>query len=310
MHPSSYNSMADNRYGKGVRITLLGSGVNLFLVFIKFTAGLVGNSQALMADAIHSLSDLFTDAFVLFGLHMGRKAPDETHHFGHARLETLVSSIIGIILLGVGGYMGFKAGWSIYFHNAYHPSWLAFSVAVVSIIFKEALYHYTIAIGRRIKSASVVANAWHHRSDALSSVAVALGIAGAKIRPGWYILDAFAALVVSLLIIGAGSEILWKALRELTDTAPMPDVQKRIRDCAADVEGVLDVHDLRARSSGGLFLMELHVVVDGGLTVTQGHRIAKEVEACLVQELGNVGEVIVHVDPALLEGGKEREILG
>ncbi len=307
MHTSFQNSKTDNRYGKGIKITLVGSGVNLFLVLIKFLAGFAGNSQALIADAVHSMSDLFTDAVVLVGLHLGRKAPDETHHFGHARLETLASSIIGIILVGAGGYMGFKAGWSIYFHNAYHPGWLAFAVAVVSIIFKEALYRYTIATGRRLKSVALVANAWHHRSDALSSLAVALGIAGAKIRPGWYILDAFAALLVSLLIVKVGFEIMWKALNELTDTAPGPDVQKKMKDCASVVEGVLDVHDLRARSSGGLFQMELHVVVDGDLTVVQGHQIAKDVETCLIEELGNVGEVIVHVDPARVGRIDERE---
>jgi len=299
MQPSSYSSMADDRLGKGVRVTLVGSAVNLFLVFLKFTVGTVGHSQALIADAIHSLSDLFTDAVVLIGLQLGRRAPDERHHFGHGRFETLASSIIGMVLIGAGVYMGFRAGWNIYFHKVYHPSWLAFAVAVSSIIFKEAVYHYTISIGRRLRSVALVANAWHHRSDALSSVAVALGIAGAKIRPGWYILDAFAALVVSSLIIKVGSEIMWKALKELTDTAPGSDVQKKMRECASVVEGVLDVHDLRARSSGGLFQMELHVVVDGGLTVSQGHRIAKEVESCLIEELGNVGEVIVHVDPAL-----------
>jgi cation diffusion facilitator family transporter len=176
-------------------------------------------------------------------------------------------------------------------------------VAVGSILLKEAIYHYTIAMGRKLKSVALVANAWHHRSDAFSSLAVALGIAGAKIRPGWFTLDAFAALVVSLLIIKVGFDILWKAMKELADTAPGPDIQKRIMDCAAVVEGVLGVHDLRARSSGGLFQMELHVVVDGGLTVTQGHRIAKEVENCLIEELENVEEVIVHVDPDTGEGG-------
>ena len=310
MHLSPQNSDTGNRYGKGLRITLVGSGVNLLLVCMKFLAGFAGNSQALIADAVHSMSDLFTDAVVLVGLHLGGKAPDERHHFGHARFETLASSIIGVALVGAGFYLGFKSGWNIYFHREYHPSWLAFSVAVASIVFKEAIYRYTIAMGRRIKSVALIANAWHHRSDALSSLAVALGIAGAKIRPGWYILDAFAALVVSLLIIKVGIEIVWKALRELTDTAPGPEVQEEIMNCALVVNGVIDVHDLRARSSGGLFQMELHVVVDGELTVIQGHQIAKDVENCLIDELGNVGEVIVHVDPARVRKVDDRENVG
>jgi cation diffusion facilitator family transporter len=286
-------------------VTLVGVLVNAFLILFKFLAGVFGQSQALIADAVHSISDLFTDFVVLLGLRIGRRAPDEEHHFGHARIETLASAIVGLALIATALYLGIKASWNIYRHTEYHPTWLALVGAGVSVALKEALYHYTIRIGRRIKSSAIVANAWHQRSDALSSVAVLLGVAGARINPSWHILDSYAALCVSFFIIKVGLEILWGAFREFTDTAPQPEILSKIRQCTLSVDGVIDMHDLRVRTSGGLHQMELHIVVDGRLTVTEGHRIAKAVESCLAEEVADLDRIIVHVDPAMEE--KETE---
>lgn len=285
----------------GRSVTLVGALVNAFLILFKFLAGTFGQSQALIADAVHSISDLFTDFVVLLGLRMGRKAPDEKHHFGHARIETLASAIVGLALIATALCLGIKAIWNIYHHTEYHPTWLALVGAGVSIALKEALYHYTIRIGRRIKSSAIVANAWHQRSDALSSVAVLLGVAGARIKPSWHILDSLAALLVSFFIVKVGLEILWNTSREFTDTAPQPETLNKITDCIRTVEGVIDMHDLRVRTSGGLYQMETHIVVDGQLTVAEGHRIAKAVESCLAEEIADVARVIVHVDPAMEE---------
>jgi len=289
----------------GRSVTLVAVLVNAFLILFKFLAGIFGHSHALIADAVHSVSDLFTDFVVLLGLKIGRKAPDEEHHFGHARIETLASSIVGLALIATAVYLGIDAAWNIYYHTEYHPTWLALVGAGTSIALKEALYHYTVHIGRAIKSSVVVANAWHQRSDALSSVAVLLGVAGARIKPSWHILDSYAALCVSFFIIKVGLEILRGALREFTDTAPQSEILSRIRQCTLSVDGVLDIHDLRARTSGGLHQMELHIVVDGGLTVTEGHRIAKAVESCLAEEVVDLDQIIVHVDPASEENEPE-----
>jgi cation diffusion facilitator family transporter len=283
----------------GRSVTLIAALVNAFLILFKFLAGVFGQSQALIADAVHSISDLFTDFVVLLGLRIGRKAPDEKHHFGHARIETLASAIVGLTLIATALYLGIKASWNIYHHTEYHPTWLALVGAGVSIALKESLYHYTIHIGRRIKSSAIVANAWHQRSDALSSVAVLLGVAGAHIKPSWHILDSYAALCVSFFIIKVGLEILWGAIREFTDTAPQPEILSKIRQCTLSVDGVIDMHDLRVRTSGGLHQMELHIVVDGRLTVTEGHRIAKAVESCLAEDVADLDRIIVHVDPAV-----------
>ncbi|MBW2333629.1 MAG: cation transporter [Deltaproteobacteria bacterium] len=283
----------------GRSVTLIAALVNAFLILFKFLAGIFGQSQALIADAVHSISDLFTDFVVLLGLRIGRKVPDERHHFGHARIETLASAIVGLTLIATALYLGIKASWNIYHHTEYHPTWLALVGAGVSIALKESLYHYTIHIGRRIKSSAIVANAWHQRSDALSSVAVLLGVAGAHIKPSWHILDSYAALCVSFFIIKVGLEILWGAISEFTDTAPQPEILSKIRQCTLSVDGVIDMHDLRVRTSGGLHQMELHIVVDGRLTVTVGHRIAKAVESCLAEEVADLDRIIVHVDPAV-----------
>jgi cation diffusion facilitator family transporter len=281
----------------GSKVTLVGVLVNTFLILLKLFAGIFGSSQALIADAVHSISDLFTDAVVLIGIKISKKPPDKTHHFGHARIETLASTIVGMALIGTALYIGIEASLTIYRHTEYHPTTLALFGAGVSIVLKEVLYHYTIRTGRRIKSQLIVANAWHHRSDALSSVAVFIGVAGTQINPSWYILDSFAALLVSFFIVKVGLEILRDALREFTDTAPKPEIIRKIRQCALSVNGVIDTHDLRVRTSGGLYQMEIHIVVDGQLTVLEGHNIAKAVEGCLVEDVGNFGSIAIHVDP-------------
>jgi cation diffusion facilitator family transporter len=285
----------------GRSVTLVGALVNAFLILFKFLAGVFGQSQALIADAVHSVSDLFTDFVVLLGLRIGRKAPDEEHPFGHARIETLASATVGLALIATALYLGINAALNIYRHIEYHPTGLALIGAAVSIALKEGLYHYTVHTGRRIKSQLVVANAWHQRSDALSSVAVLLGVVGARLKPTWHVLDSFAALLVSFFIVKVGLEILRTTLREFTDTAPQPEILNKIANCIRSVEGVIDMHDLRVRTSGGLYQMETHIVVDGALTVTEGHRIAKAAESCLAEEVPDLDQIIVHVDPAIEE---------
>jgi cation diffusion facilitator family transporter len=287
----------------GRTVTLIGVLINAFLVIFKFLAGIFGKSHALIADAVHSVSDLFTDAVVLLGLKIGRKPPDKEHHFGHARLETLASATVGLALIVTALYLSLQACLDIYRHTEYLPTGIALFGAGVSIALKEALFHYTLYTGRRIKSQLVMANAWHHRSDALSSVAVLLGVAGAMIKPSWHILDSFAALLVSFFIIKVGLDIIRDTLREFTDTAPRPEVLNQIIQCSLSVDGVINAHDLKVRTSGGLYQVEIHIVVDGQLTVVEGHGIAKTVEGCLVQEIDDLDRVIVHVDPA--EKGKK-----
>lgn len=284
--------------GNAKSITLVGLFVNLLLVAIKYAAGVIGNSQALIADAVHSVSDLFSDAVVLFGLRSGRKPPDERHPFGHGRIETLSAATVGLILIGTALYLGIEAARNIYYQNEYHPTTMALAGAGLSIVLKETLYRYTLRAGRRINSRLIVANAWHHRTDALSSVAVFIGVACARINPSWHIMDAFAALLVSFFIIKVGLDILGQTFQELTDAAPNPEILDRIKKCALSVDGAMEVHDLRVRTSGGRYQIEIHVVVDALWTVAEGHRVAKGVEICLIEDIDELEKVIVHIDPS------------
>lgn len=299
----SDNSVEQERAGRAV--TLAGVGVNTLLILIKLFSGILGNSQALIADAVHSFSDLFTDAIVLVGLKIGRKGPDDGHPFGHARIETLASAIVGIALIATAIYLGLKAAWHIYNHTESYPSGLALFGAGLSIVFKEGLYHFTVRTGRRIKSQLVIANAWHHRSDALSSVAVFLGVGGAILNPSWHILDSFAALLVSFFIVRVGLQILGKSLNEITDAAPSEEVVTDIKSCITGVDGVLGIHDLKVRISGGLYQMETHIEIDGSITVIEGHEIAHEVDRCLNEEVEKLDSVIVHVDPVEIKEAQD-----
>lgn len=291
------NSISSSDTG-GRNVTLVGALVNIILIGLKLVAGIFGKSNALIADGVHSISDLFTDVVVLIGIWRGRRPPDDRHPFGHGRIEALFTAVVGISLVGTAFYLGFEAAKDIYLHQETHPNVLAIIGAGVSIILKEVLYRYTMLAGRRMKSQLVVANAWHHRSDALSSVAVLAGVALAQVKPSWQIFDAVAALLVSFFILKVGLDIMGNTFRELSDAAPTPETLNNIHQCALNVEGVMGAHDLRVRTSGGLHQIEIHIVVDALLTVKEGHGIAKEVEACLVNDIDDVGRTIVHVDPA------------
>lgn len=281
----------------GVRITLVGALANILLIALKFVGGIFGHSQALIADGVHSISDLFTDAVVLFAFKAGRNRPDRGHPFGHARIETLASAFVGLSLLGVAVYIGIQSANSIYVHKHYEPGWMAVAIAALSVVSKEILFQYTRLAGRRIRSTSIMANAWHHRSDALSSLAVLAGVTAARIQPHWHILDSYAALLVSFFIVKVGIQTLRDALVELADTAPSPAVLEEIERCIRAVPDVENHHDLRVRTTGGLLHIEVHIVIDGALSVIQGHRIAKQVEAMLNANIKDLSLVIVHMDP-------------
>ncbi|RJP82462.1 MAG: cation transporter [Desulfobacteraceae bacterium] len=282
---------------RGKSVTIVGALVNIVMIALKFITGFLGQSSALIADAVHSVSDLVTDVIVLFGLWIGRKPPDDKHHFGHARVETIASVAVGAALIATAVYIGLQASMDIYHHRENHPTGLALIGAGLSIVFKEILYRYTVHVGRTINSQLVVANAWHHRSDALSSVAVFLGVGGTMIHPSWHLLDAFSALLVSFFIVKVGLEIIAESFSELTDAAPSREVIQKIETCALSVDQVKTTHDLRVRSTGGRYQVEIHIVIDGMLSVLKGHAIAKKVEHCIKEDVTNVDRIIVHVDP-------------
>ena len=293
-------SGADERLeqvGAGIRVTWIGSIVNLLLVAFKLWAGVAARSQALIADGVHSLSDLFSDFVVLLGLVWGHKHEDEDHPYGHARIETISSMIVGMLLILVGIWIVYTAIRSIYLHETARPSLFAIWAAVISIVLKEAMFWWTIIIGRRLRSMALIGNAWHHRTDALSSVAVLIGVGAVYMNPSWHLADAIAAIVVTFFVVKVGASLTWQALKELSDAAPDRTVLKEIALRALQIEGVREVHDLRARHSGSQIFVELHIVVDPHITVRDGHAIAATVKHYLLNDFTDVTRVIIHVDP-------------
>lgn len=296
-NPTAKTIRSETATRAGIRVTLVGSAVNLLLVVFKLWAGYLSKSQALIADGIHSLSDLFSDLVVYLGLKWSGKQEDSDHPYGHARFETISSMIVGLFLILVGGGIAYNAISSIYDHEPSVPGSFAIYVALASVVFKELLYWFTLAVGKRLRSLALIGNAWHHRSDALSSVAVLIGVGATYINPSWHLADTFAALIVIYFVARVGANLVWTAFKELTDTAPDQEVLDAMHTTSAAVEGVREVHDMRARLSGSQIFVELHVVVDPNLSVRDGHAISRAVKHRILDEFADVTRVITHIDP-------------
>ncbi len=278
-------------------VTWWGLAINLVLSAAKFVIGVVASSQALVADAVHSLSDSITDVAVLVGARYWSAPADAGHPHGHGRIETIITSVIGLMLAGVGVGLGYRAIVTLEQHHGSIPGWSAFVVACLSIVSKEVLYQWTTRVGWRVRSSALIANAWHHRSDALSSVPVALAVLGTRIHPSWTFLDHVGAIVVSLLIIRAAWRIIWPALNQLVDAGTSQETSDRLHDLVTGTPGVRSVHAMRTRHIGPGLQVDLHVLVDPQLTVREGHHIAHAVKDRLLNEEPEVIDVLVHIEP-------------
>ena len=279
------------------KVTWIGLLTNIGLSGLKFAAGYFGRSQALIADAVHSLTDATTDIAVIAGSHYWSRPPDECHPYGHRRLETLVTVFIGIMLAAAGVGIGWESLSTLHEKKVGPPGWFAFFAALASIITKEILYRWTAGVGKKIKSPALVANAWHHRTDAVSSLPVLIAVGGALLFPSWSFLDRLGAVIVSLFILHAALKIIWPAISELLDAGAPEEIQKKIADITCRTEGVLGVHDIRSRYISSSIQIDLHIVVDGEISVREGHTIADAVENNIIAGIPDVLGVVVHVDP-------------
>ncbi|GAB1360031.1 cation diffusion facilitator family transporter [Porphyromonadaceae bacterium] len=289
------------------RITIIGAVVNLLLVALKLVAGVVGRSGAMLADAVHSLSDLISDAVVLLFVNLSSKPIDDDHPYGHGKFETLATTIISLMLMAVGGGLLWEGGSKIW--GAMHgelldkPDYIALYAAIISILSKEILYQYTIIVGKRINSPSVIANAWHHRSDAFSSIGTGLGIGGAiMLGDSWRILDPIAACIVSLFILKIAVKMLIPGIDELLERALPTDKQKEICSAILATKGVESMHKLRTRSIGTRIAIEVHVCVNPTMTVTDAHDISIQIKRELRSIYGAETHIAIHVEPV-----KEKE---
>ena len=278
----------------GIKVTLIGTASNLILSIIKFAGGIIGHSAAMVADATHSVSDLLTDMIVLIMLKVGQKPKDEDHPYGHGKAETLGTTVVGFIIISVGIGLAYEAWEMIQSGIARIPEPLAAGTALISIFIKEWLFRYTRSVGEKSNNSLLLANAWHHRSDAISSIAALVGIIGAML--GFPALDPIAATMVAFMIMKVGYELTLGGFRDLMDTALNEKDTQSIQVAIDDVSGVLKSHDLRTRKIGGEILMDVHIQVDSDLTVTEGHEVAERVRRKLIKNYPNTQDVLVHVD--------------
>ena len=289
------NSNKAKRHSEGEKVTWIGAIANLLLAVVKLVAGIVGKSEALIADAAHSLSDLLSDFVVLVSLNIAKRPVDEERPYGYGRVETVGTAILGMILIGTGIGIFWDAISTIRGGVEHAPTYTAFIGAVISIAAKELMYQYTVRVGRRIHSPSVIANAWHHRSDAFSSIATSVGIAAAMF--GWPIFDPLAAIVVTGLIMKAGWDISSESFMDIIDTSVKKEVRHRIISAALEPDGATSYHDLKTRKTGSEILVDIHIEVDPLMDVTRAHVIADEVKDNIIQNIINVADVLVHIDP-------------
>jgi cation diffusion facilitator family transporter len=295
MNPSLQSSTDPEELQAGQRSTLVSVAVNIALTMVQAVAGIYSGSQALIADSIHSLSDLISDFVVLFAGRHSQKAADEDHAYGHLRYENAASLMLGVLLLLVGAGMLWSAVQKIQApHSSVPVHALALWVALGALVIKESLFRYMFAIATRLRSGMLMANAWHARSDAASSLVVALGIGGNLL--GFTKLDPIAALIVGLMVARMGLKFFWNALQDLMDRAASAPESDAIEQTLRNTPGILGVHDLRTRKMGDLISVDVHLEVNALLTVAQGHEILQEAEQ-RVRAQHNVLDVLTHMDP-------------
>ena len=284
------------------KATLIGSVVNIALVAFKFVAGVVGNSAAMIADAAHSLSDLITDVVIIVFVRISNKPVDKDHDYGHGKFETFATLLIGIILLAVALGIAWNGVSAIIFvingETLQKPGMIAFYGAIITIVSKEILYRYTIIQARKLKSDALIANAWHHRSDGLTSIATAIGIGGAIfLGARWTILDPLAAIFVSIFIVVMAFKLMKPCVDELMEKSLPDDVENEIKMMVESFEKVSDLHNLRTRKIGNNCAIEFHIRMDGKTSLNDAHDLVTNIEQRLIEHYGRGTHVIIHTEP-------------
>lgn len=282
-------------YKMGVRASVITIIVNVILSAFKIIAGIVGKSNAMLADGVHTLSDVLTTFVVLFGLKVSSKDADKEHPYGHEKYEPIFAKVLSSLLLLTGFFIGYESIKVITSGEIKTPGIIALIAAFASIVVKEGMYWYTIRVAKKIKSISMEADAWHHRSDAFSSIGTFAGILGARL--GMKILDPIAGIVVSFFVIKVGIDLYMKATKELVDESAGEETELKIRNIANSINGVEKIKSLKTRIFGNKLYVDIEISVDGSITVEQGHSIAEEVHDLIEANMEDVKHCMVHVEP-------------
>ena len=284
------------------RVTLVGSVINVVLLLFKFVAGIIGHSAAMLADAVHSLSDFVTDVIVLVFIRISGKPQDKSHDYGHGKYETLAMTLIGVALLlvalGILNSGAMKIKLWLDGEQLEAPGTIALWAALLSVVLKEGVYRYSMIKAHQLNSPAVEANAWHHRSDALSSIGTAIGIGGAIfLGQRWTVLDPIASVVVGIFIVKVSVSLLRRGIGDLLEQSLPDAVEEEILQLVAALPGLSKPHDLRTRRIGNHYAIELHILMDGNITLREAHDKASEVEETLKSHYGQETHVAVHVEP-------------
>lgn len=279
-------------------ITWIGLAANLILAAFKFIVGFIGQSQTVIADSVHSLSDTITDVILLFSVRYWTAPPDGNHPYGHQKIETITTLTLGTILAAVAISIGYDAISNIQKTPKINPGTIAILGPAVSLVIKEILFQWNIKIGKKADSSAVIANAWHHRSDTLSSLVALISITIASLFPKLSFVDSIGALIVAAFILKIAFDIISNTIQELTDASTSEYIYKAIEELTLNIEGVKDVHAIRTRKTGGnSTLTDLHVLVDGEMTVKKAHRISEKVEKEIREQINEIVDVVVHIEP-------------
>ena len=284
-------------YRRGKKVLVVTALNNTFLSILKIVVGYVTLSEALIADGIHSFSDLSTDIVVLVGLKYASLPPDKNHPYGHSKIEEMASLLVGLLLLLAASAILYRGGRNIYLHKITSPSTLTIICAAISLIVKEILFRYTIHWAKIINSNSLALNAWHHRTDALSSLAVILSVGAGFINTKFYIFDLFTAVIIGVFIAKVGVEAIWASGCRLIDTSPPSHIQDKIETAISLISQVQDSHKLKMRYFGDQILVDVHILVAGDLTVREGHKIASKVKYVIKEKVAVISDVLVHLEP-------------
>lgn len=280
---------------QGMKASGITLAANIFLAIIKYVAGIVGNSSAMVADATHTMSDVGTTVAVMLALKISSKDADERYPYGHERYELIISKLLGMVLILTGAWIGYQAVMMIYNGVFTPPEKIAVIAAAISIVIKEIMYRYTMKVAKDIGSLAMEADAWHHRSDAFSSIGTFVGILGARL--GFPVLDPIAGVVVSIMVVKVGIDIYSQSVKGLVDEAADPETRMKIKSIVLENPGVVSIKDMRTRKFANHVYVDLDIKVDGKISVTEGHNIALEVHDRVEKKMDSVKHVMVHVEP-------------
>ncbi|HOK40265.1 MAG TPA: cation diffusion facilitator family transporter [bacterium] len=280
-----------------IAITIYGAVINVILSFLKIIIGIIGNSRALISDGFHTLSDLLSDIVIIVGIILGDIPSDETHNYSHKKIETFAELILGLLLIGVSVYIGVSSAIAIYYHHEIRPQLITIIAAFISIVSKEYLYRITKKVAKEENNNAILANAWHHRSDAFSSIPVFISLIIIQFFPSLHIIDAYISILIAFIIVRVGWQVSYTAFQKIIDVSPDKKIREQIYNIIGEHKEILDYHKVRMRYIGNKIYIDCHILVDENLSVKEAHHISTILKEEIFNSFENIFDVVIHIEP-------------